>query len=79
LSIVTPTALAAIWPKIASVPLPLLGHAAQHGHHPGGLEAQRRSVLRGDPGASDAVEGGRRVGDLDHGRQADPSICSFLL
>ena len=54
--------------------LPLLGDAAHHRHHAGGLEAQRRAVLRRDARAADAVERGRGIGHLDHRREPDAAI-----
>ena len=54
--------------------LPLLRHAAEHRHHPGGLQAQRRAVLRRDARPADAIEGGRGIGHLDHRRQPDAAM-----
>ena len=38
------------------------------------VELHGGAVLRGDVGAADAVEGGRRIGHLDEARKADTAI-----
>ena len=58
--------------------LPLLGNTRNAGHHPGRLQAQRGAVLRRDPRAADAVEGRRRIGDLDHRREPDAAINALI-
>ena len=58
--------------------LPLLADARQAGHHAGRIEAQRGAVLGRDPGAADAVESRRGVGDFDHRGKPDAAVDAPL-
>ena len=58
--------------------LALLGDAGVHDDCALGIELHRGAVHRGDAGATDAVKGGRRIGDLDEACKADAAIDSFF-
>ena len=58
--------------------LPLLGDAGLADHRTGGVEPHRDAILRGDPGAADAVKCRTWIGDLDETGNADAAMDVFL-
>ena len=74
LSSATPKALAAHLRDHRFGALALLADAAVHADIALRVELHGGAVLRGDARAADAVEGGRRVGHLDEGSEADAAV-----
>ena len=74
LSMGTPKAVAATCAITASAPWPCSVTPVCHADMALRVELHGGAVLRGDAGAADAVEGGRRIGHLDEARKADAAI-----
>ena len=58
--------------------LALLADAGVAEDRAGGVEPDRRAILRGNARAADAVERRRRVGHLDEGGKADAAIDALF-
>ena len=77
-SIGTPNAVATHLRDHGLGALALLGDAGVADDRALRVELHGGAVLRGDPGAADAVEGGARIGHLDEARKADAAIDALL-